>query len=406
MGSLMSNFIKSCFVAVFILVLSGIHGKTLALDLTSAIFYTPIELKPIAYSHGVKLANVFALHDTNCTNKTIYIDSADYGVQCENEGYSLTSCDSGKKSSDSCPYDSTYFKQCVCDTSAYNKTDTSNCAGGNLTSCTDESGTYYKCDCNTANTTLCSGGTEYHPASAATCISSEGEIKYENSACLECSNNQVPNATHTDCVCPSTWLNNCSNGCSNITGGDGTCWKDGYEYCQNCKACDDTCAPVTVNIGDILYSDMSVSKDLKNNKTPIGVVFDATNRYAVALTQASSYMTWGGYGTDISGLTNCTNSSTVKTTCGTNEKSNTQTIIAQGGSYPAASYCNSYSTAGTSAGDWWLPSFKELYTIYTNKTAINAGLTKAGGSTLTDYYWSSTEYYSDLAWILNMIYGN
>ena len=237
MGSLMSNLIKSCFVAVFILVFSGIPGKTLALDLTSAIFYTPIELKPIAYSHGVKLANVCALHDTNCTNKTIYIDSADYGVQCENEGYSLTSCDSGKKSSDPCPYDSTYFKQCVCDTSAYNKTDTSNCAGGNLTSCTDDSGTYYKCDCNTANTTLCSGETEYHPASAATCISSEGEIKYENSACLECSNNQVPNSTHTDCVCPSTWLNNCSNGCSNITGGDGTCWKDGYEYCQNCKAC-------------------------------------------------------------------------------------------------------------------------------------------------------------------------
>src|SRR5574344_1260823 len=159
-------------------------------------------------------------------------------------------------------------------------------------------------------------------------------------------------------------------------------------------------------IGDILYSDMTVSDDLISGKTAIGVVFDATNRYAVALTNASSYMTWGGYGTDISGLENCTSSSTVTTTCGTNGKSNTQTIIAQGGSYPAASYCNSYSTAGTSAGDWWLPSLKDLNTIYTNKTAINAGLTKAGGTTLTEnWYWSSTEYGSGYAWGLTVSYG-
>ena len=96
MGSLMSNLIKSCFVAVFILVLSGIHGKTLALDLTSAIhIYTPIELKPISYSQGVKLANVCSVTDVECREKAMMFDAGDeyYETQCRDDGYNKTARD-------------------------------------------------------------------------------------------------------------------------------------------------------------------------------------------------------------------------------------------------------------------------------------------------------------------------
>src|SRR5574344_1714451 len=189
------------------------------------------------------------------------------------------------------------------------------------------------------------------------------------------------------------------------TGGSSPDCEGKYTYC-NCSSGYDwngsACSKIPA-VGDILYSDKTVSTDLVSGKTAIGVVFDAANRYAVALTDAPSALQWSTTSTDdISGLENCmTSNYDLITTCGTNGKSNTQTIIAQGASnYPAANYCNSYSTVGTNAGDWWLPSTKELYIIYLNRTAINAGLTKASGLTLiNNMYWSSTEYGSyNAAW--------
>ena len=48
-----------------------------------------------------------------------------------------------------------------------------------------------------------------------------------------------------------------------------------------------------------------------------------------------------------------------------------------------------------------MPSVKELNTLYANKAAVNAALTKVNATTLgNEYYWSSTESSSNYAWIL------
>lgn len=70
--------------------------------------------------------------------------------------------------------------------------------------------------------------------------------------------------------------------------------------------------------------------------------------------------------------------------------------------------------------DWWdgkrkseeqfaqMPNLRQLDTIYKNKEVLNKAFIAAGGEALDDeaYYWSSTEYGSNYAWVLGMIYGN
>ena len=61
--------------------------------------------------------------------------------------------------------------------------------------------------------------------------------------------------------------------------------------------------------------------------------------------------------------------------------------------YPAWNYCRNYGANTGLEGDlatgWYLPTVAELYTIYQNKTVVDASLSKAGGSTFgTNWYWS------------------
>ena len=56
---------------------------------------------------------------------------------------------------------------------------------------------------------------------------------------------------------------------------------------------------------------------------------------------------------------------------------------------------------------WYLPSIDELNLLYDNRFNTNKAL-RAGGDTLlstTAYYWSSTEYNTTTAFILNFIFG-
>ena len=166
------------------------------------------------------------------------------------------------------------------------------------------------------------------------------------------------------------------------------------------------------HVGDILYSDKTFSTELIKSKTPIGVVFDEANHLAVSLDQTQ--LTWGGYGKDIPALGNCSDG----LTCSTNGKQNTEAIINYGKansvSYPAAEYCVAYKPSTVyqdetwyAAGAWFLPSVKELNTLYANKAAVNAALTKVNATTLgNEYYWSSTEISSHNAWYLWMDDGN
>ena len=78
--------------------------------------------------------------------------------------------------------------------------------------------------------------------------------------------------------------------------------------------------------------------------------------------------------------------------------------------YPAWNYSLTYAKTNGLTGDlatgWYLPTVAELYTIYQNKTAVDASLLKAGGSQFgTNYYCSCCQDPSyDYARVLN--FGN
>ena len=205
-----------------------------------------------------------------------------------------------------------------------------------------------------------------------------------------------------------------NNVCTQVDYYGTKCFKDCYQpTCDNggyldAQPAGQTCTPITYygrncfqndckNITSdlpILYSDKTVSNSIISGKTPIGIVFDADKKLAVALEKLSIELEWGGYGTDITSLENCAQGT--QTSCGTDGKANTEAIIAFGKanniSYPAAEYCNKYTTEGTQAGEWFLPSAIELSKINEKKGLINATLNLLGKDSLnTGWHLSSTE---------------
>ena len=159
-------------------------------------------------------------------------------------------------------------------------------------------------------------------------------------------------------------------------------------FCAGASACgggSETPDGSGCNDGDFLFADKSCSVVLLSGRNPIGIVFSSENRLAVALNERK--LEWGGYNKEIGSAAR-----------GTSGKSNTAAILAYGKanniSYPAAEYCNTYSTAGTKAGDWFLPSLEELKLLSNNFSGINNSLKVLGkvmDDTESGYYWSSSE---------------
>ena len=160
-------------------------------------------------------------------------------------------------------------------------------------------------------------------------------------------------------------------------------------------------------IGDILYSDMSCNTNVVASKTPIGVIFDVTNKLAIGLEK--SQQLWSTEYFDVPGLSNITSLSAA--IADWQGKNNTKVVLeyckTKGKSCPAFEYVNSYKTEGTQAGDWYLPAMGELNAIYGNMDVLNVALGKIGGTTFGDYfYWSSSENSNNYAWRLNFYLGN
>ena len=155
-----------------------------------------------------------------------------------------------------------------------------------------------------------------------------------------------------------------------------------------------------------------------SGKTPIGVISYASGSTRLAINLVHDSLTWGGYGKDVSGLTNITSESQALNDF--SGKSNTAAWVSYYGSSStsdAAGYCYNFTTAGTSKGQWYLPAAGELYaSIGTNYSAVNNGIKAAGGTQLSSYrYWSSSEYSVYFAWGVfagngnvgtNLKYGN
>ncbi len=170
------------------------------------------------------------------------------------------------------------------------------------------------------------------------------------------------------------------------------------------------CKENKIEIGDILYSDMTTSNSVISGKTPIGVVFDGERRRALALNEFVK-IKWSTENFDIPTLTNYPYY-TSKDKAYMNDydgKSNTKKIIdycrANSKSCPAAEKAYSYSTTGTKAGDWYLPASAEIIAIANVSGRLNDTLKKIKGSevfgisnggssgSITRYftYWASTE---------------
>ena len=162
-------------------------------------------------------------------------------------------------------------------------------------------------------------------------------------------------------------------------------------------------------LGSILYSDKKCyAGSTPSGKTPIGIVFDADRRTAIALESSTSTMRWSTERIDIPGITNITYSD--KAEQDFNGKANTAAIKAYNSSlsnYPAAKYAYEYKTTGTNAGEWYLPALGELNTVYSNKDYMNYALSVVGKKDIpTDsYHWSSSEFSSYDAWSLRFSDG-
>ena len=208
----------------------------------------------------------------------------------------------------------------------------------------------------------------------------------------------------------SSYYSDCSSKCSAWT------CNSGYEKSGN------SCIEA-VRVGSILYGDGTIADSLVTGKTPIGIVFDTANRLAVALTDinssgsaGSTRMYWSTSHYDIPALGDCYSGNL--TTCEVDGRANTTAILNCGsscGSTPAATATNSYEPSGCSKDfckktKWFLPSMRDLITLYSGKNYVNASLSltsSSGAKTLTesDYYWSSTEDATNSAWRSEMRYG-
>ena len=161
-------------------------------------------------------------------------------------------------------------------------------------------------------------------------------------------------------------------------------------------------------IGQILNSDGTCTTDKVSGKTPIGVVVYIGSDncgQALALKDLGN-MEWGGYGTDIPDLPNYSSSSAAEQdfdSCGNTQKINK---FGSANKYPAAWAAVNYAPSSVPAtkGKWCLPAGGVARSMINNYSAINSGLSKAGGESLPtksndDHWnWSSSEGNSYYVW--------
>ncbi len=186
----------------------------------------------------------------------------------------------------------------------------------------------------------------------------------------------------------------------------------------------------SVSVGAILYGDGSVSRELITNKKPIGVVFDVSNRLAVALTDAkkdgsagTESMYWSSQTCDVEGLRNISSTtslmgdgSAVSTgipVVGTDGRTNTNYILAATncGTKYAANAVNAYQTDNCTSefcqkGQWFLPSIRDSANISRTREVIDMtlnSLSSYGATTLklgySESYHTSTEVDKEKIWV-------
>ena len=143
----------------------------------------------------------------------------------------------------------------------------------------------------------------------------------------------------------------------------------------------------TAEIGDIAYSDGSVSEEYDRNKTPVGIVIEVTNGTAAKIVSLDETKAlWS------------TEKVYTNATIENNGMQNLliiQRIDDWETKYPAFKLCDDYTDASGNS-QWYLPAKDELNQLYTVKKYVNAAIDKitAGGGIATKLngeYWSSSQ---------------
>ena len=176
----------------------------------------------------------------------------------------------------------------------------------------------------------------------------------------------------------------------------------------------------------ILYGDGTVSKEYPlSGKTPIGIVFDETNKLAIALTDikedgsaGSQTMKWSEKLYDIPNLENFTGNTGTNSTailCTVDGRVNTDKILTCGsncGGTPVATAVNSYQPINCTKdfckkGKWFLPSIRDLNNVSKIKGLMDEVLATIEAQEIKGvWYWSSVEFGIDSALIFMMTTGN
>ena len=153
-------------------------------------------------------------------------------------------------------------------------------------------------------------------------------------------------------------------------------------------------------------------------KAPQGIlVIDGDKKIVVALTESTNRLKWAS--ADLAGGA----FTTYDRVTASNDyagMANTKAIVTSAnlsgdGVDCAPAFCYNYSSPnlnghgnGLKAGQWWLPSIGELYTIFANFEKINFALSLCTGAQqlAREDYWSSTEYSAQIAWFLDFNIGS
>lgn len=175
------------------------------------------------------------------------------------------------------------------------------------------------------------------------------------------------------------------------------------------NVCTVKCGIDTEKVGYIVYSDKSISKDYNDEKTPVGVVCEVDSEgnplKIICLKDLVNTLYWcnpASNGFDKILPTSLVDGSEnwQKVCDNVNDENNA------GALYIPFCNCESLTTGGKK---WYFPALNELITVYYNKNAINAGLSKISGSqTLEEsYYWTSSQNTkkADCVWTVNMSTG-
>ena len=187
--------------------------------------------------------------------------------------------------------------------------------------------------------------------------------------------------------------------CTNCASGDGELQVNYASGWKNAAGGDITDPP---QIGD--YRDGGIVFYIASTPVDLDGDGDLDTGLVCAIVDQSSSIEW-----ILGGSTQTTENGGTSASIGQGQTNTTAMMSQVGYTGGAAKVCNDYTITvnGIIYNDWFLPSKDELNQMYTNKAAINTTAAANSGSNFSNgYYWSSTEYDNNFAWLHDFFFGD